>query len=178
MKTKQGFTLIELLVVVLIIGILAAIALPQYQVAVEKARFSEARITLSNLEKAIDAWLLANGYPNEAIYFLGNNSNGNGVLDIDIESAMDCDVMEGNACATKNFAYEADCYTTYCTIRASRLKPSRDDYFYYVDREKPSATNSWKGADCSYYPDDFPISETICKMLKKQDDTYNLCETC
>ena len=56
-----GFTLIELLVVVLIIGILAAIAVPQYRVAVAKAQAAEAITVLTALEKARTAYHLAHG---------------------------------------------------------------------------------------------------------------------
>ena len=71
MKTR-AFTLIEMLVVVLIIGILAAIAVPKYQLSVEKSRYLQAMLVVDSVWKA------------QQVYFLENGSYANNIDDLDI----------------------------------------------------------------------------------------------
>jgi len=94
MKNKKGFTLIELLVVVLIIGILAAIALPQYFKAVEKSRSTEALSIMGSLSAAMERARLVssdNKYPEKV--------DG---LDIEFSDANGSPVT-GSSWSTKNF---------------------------------------------------------------------------
>ena len=79
--TAHGFTLIELLVVVLIIGILATVAVPQYQKAVAKARVSTMLSLLKNIAEA------------EEVYYL-NNGKYTTFENLDIDIPKECTALE------------------------------------------------------------------------------------
>jgi len=60
-SNTRGFTLVELMVVVAIIGILASLAIPQYQKFQSKARQSEAKAALASVRQVLEAYKIDNG---------------------------------------------------------------------------------------------------------------------
>ena len=84
-KSKKAFTLIELLVVVLIIGILAAVALPQYQVSVAKARMMQNVVSANALLTAVKSYRLA------------NNAWPSNLNELDVSVASNCGIWVNEA---------------------------------------------------------------------------------
>ena len=108
---KQGFSLVETLVVVVIIGILTAVALPQYQRAVWKSRFAAIKPLAKNIANA------------EEIFYSANNRYTNkwDELDISLENTIKCTDNEEES----NFCYFP---WGYCRIHAANFQIECDLY--------------------------------------------------
>ncbi len=158
LTNKKAFTLIELLVVVLIIGILAAVAVPQYKKAVYKSRVAEAVAMLKAIGQAQEAYYLANGVYTDDI----------SKLDVEVPSELigtdeeQCD----------KYCYK--CNTTNCSARVNNANlPSFQGYFLKgtstVERRgKTQCFTYWEGSIKKN-----ATAKAICQSMGPQENLYN-----
>lgn len=137
---KKGFTLIELLVVVLIIGILAAMGIPQYFRAVERSRVAEARNVFSNIKNSQERFFARRL----------NYTNSWDDLDIDLKNASGTDCTGTAACVLKYFSISlANNSNTGYQINATRIANTPKYGCYSLLFTGPAGTVTCNNASCS-----------------------------
>ena len=155
-KLKRGFTLIELLVVVLIIGILAAVAVPQYQKAVTKARFAEAITNLSTIGKVDAACQLNKG----AVCKMDE-------LDVDVGEYVDSESR-----STPYFVYAASSSANMTPIASFRKE---DVCLCYLETGEIVIMQDDEESTCS---GDVDASMDYATLLTLRKVTYEECGCC
>jgi len=121
-KNKKGFTLLELLVVVLIIGILAAVALPQYQRVKEKTIMAEGIQIAKQIAEANMRYYLVN---NEYVDDIQN-------LDIDFGGKRE-ELYDTYRTITDNFTISSTNQSRTYKALVQR-NPFNVTYYIYMDR--------------------------------------------
>ena len=151
MKNTRAFTLIELLVVVLIIGILAAVALPQYEKAVQKTRFTQ----LVTANKAIaDA---------QKVYFMENGTYASRADELSIEYPMN---EEGTIFKAKHW----QCSFTYANGLGGYPRTSCILFKPYIALQRYHQQNHI--ICCSYGSDNYK-GDFLCKDATKKTEPYS-----
>ena len=160
-KMKKGFTLIELLVVVLIVGILTAVALPQYQKAVEHANMVEAAVILRSIANANQLYYMQTGeYANE---------NDIEKLDVQVPGQITTQILSNTRISTKNFIYSPTGSGLPYLALAQRAdngvwRGTQKGYYLYISRTEPNRIR------CSSYSQTPDLEKTLCDELN-QDGT-------
>ena len=161
---SKAFTLIELLVVVLIIGILSAIALPQYQKTVHKARMAEVAIRMKALERAVDLYVLENGFPASGTVYLDE-------IEPDLFAGMS-ETSSGSHdyVASKHTAYRGYCNSSRCYIRAmynytgNQQWTTAEAYAIEISRVFTNG-GGWQTGHCYYFASGDKYASTVCSVL-------------
>ena len=163
---RRGFTLIELLVVVLIIGILSAIALPQYQKAVERARMAEAVTIMNSIQKGAEALCLSDpDFYGDTIGCRDKEDGRCNILDIDVESALICDQEGKDDCRSKHFAFDAQDGGCDAYIYADRCQNgdcANNDNQYSLYLKRNQDTGEWT-RECGYFNPAYSYAKSVCE---------------
>jgi type IV pilus assembly protein PilA len=109
MRSREGFTLIELLIVVVIIGILAAIAIPKFANTKEKAVVASMKSDLRNLAAAQESYWIEN-----RVYYPGVVPNA--ALQFQVSPGVSITIVSGTGAGWSARADAAPLTLTWCAI--------------------------------------------------------------
>lgn len=134
LANRQGFTLVELMIVVIVVGILAAVAIPMYQVSAERARATECVAALGTIRSAMRTYYAEHLTYADASFTDGDQVTNGGVLDVTDEDlsgryfSTDCFTFSGDATAN---AYSIQCNGSASTAPAAS---EVDGVVRYIDQ--------------------------------------------